>query len=259
MKILVIPDTQIRKGVPVGHIMAASRYAVKHLPDVIVVLGDWWDMPSLSLFNSALDADGARIVDDIQAGKDAMEEFMIPIYHEIIRREHNHRKRWKPRLVFCTGNHDPMVRVPRYIESHPVLEGFLQDDTKQFLETMGFEVYGFLEVVNIEGIRFSHYFQNPHSLKKTPISGMIDTCLKNVGFSFVQGHQQTYRIGKHYLGDGSIRLGIICGAFYDHDETYAGLQGNRHWRGIIMLNEVKDGGADVAEVSLAYLKEKYKN
>jgi len=34
-------------------------------------------------------------------------------------------------------------------------------------------------------------------------------------------------------------------------------QGNRHWRGIVQLNEVKDGSADVCELSIDYLKRKY--
>lgn len=253
MKILVIPDTQVRKGVPVDHIPAAAKYAVDHKPDVIVVIGDWWDCPSLSVFNSQLQADGARLVDDIEAGKDAMEMFIAPIHAESERLRRGKRKRWDPRLVFCVGNHDPMVRIPRYIEAHPLLEGFLKDDTKEYLEDLGFEVYDFLDVVNIEGIRFSHYFQNPHSARRGPLSGAIDTMLKNAGFSFVQGHQQIYKIGKHYLGDGTRRIGIVAGAFYAHEETYMGKQGNAHWRGIVMLNEVNNGGADVCEISMEYL------
>jgi predicted phosphodiesterase len=257
MKIMVIPDTQVRDGVPTEHIIAASNYAIKHKPDVIVVLGDWWDMPSLSIFNSALQADGARILADLEAGKNAMLDFVRPIHKESKRLEKGHRKRWAPRLVYCTGNHDPMVRIPRYVEAHPVLDGFLLDDTNEWLAEQGFEVHPFLGVVNIEGIRFSHYFQNPHSAKGSPLGGMIDTMLKNAGFSFVQGHQQVYKIGKHYLGDGTRRLGIVAGAFYDHEETYMGPQGNKHWRGIVMLNEVSDGCGDVCEVSLEFLKAKY--
>jgi hypothetical protein len=64
-------------------------------------------------------------------------------------------------------------------------------------------------------------------------------------------------MGKHYLSDGTQRLGIVCGAFYDHDEDYMSPQGNKHWRGIIQLNEVKDGSADVCELSLNYLKREY--
>ena len=127
------------------------------------------------------------------------------------------------------------------------------DDSNDFLASLGFEVYDFLEVVTIEGIRFSHYHVNPHSAKKMPLSGSMDTMLKNSGFSFVAGHTQGLKMAKHYLADGSVRLGIQCGSCYLHDEPYAGVQGNKHWRGIIMLNEVHKGSADICEISLNYL------
>jgi hypothetical protein len=74
--------------------------------------------------------------------------------------------------------------------------------------------------------------------------------MKNAGFSFVQGHTQTYKTAKHYLADGTERIGIVGGAFYSHEEKYMGHQGNNHWRGIIHLNNVKNGGASITEISL---------
>ena len=255
MKILVIPDTQVRDGVPVDHIKAAGNYLIKHRPDVVVVIGDWWDMPSLSVFNTKLQAEGLRIAKDLEAGTNAMKLFLRPLRRLQYMQKKNKKRVYKPRLVFTTGNHDPAVRLPRLYEQYPVLEGMIKEPN---LEAMGFEVYDFLDIVEIEGIRFSHYFVNPHSPKKAPLGGMIDTMIKNAGFSFVQGHSQGLKMGKHYLGDGTKRLGIVAGSFYDHDEDYMGRQGNKaHWRGIIQLNEVKDGGADICELSLDYLKRKY--
>ena len=71
------------------------------------------------------------------------------------------------------------------------------------LEDWGFEVYDFLHIANIQGIRFAHYFVNPHSAKKMPLSGQIDTMIKNAGFSFVQGHTQGKKTGTHFLADGT--------------------------------------------------------
>ncbi len=257
MKLVYIPDTQVRKGVPTNHILAAGNYIVRHKPDVVVVAGDWWDMPSCSKFSSALEIEGARVKEDIKAGKDAMDLFMSPLVAFNAKKRKNKEKQYKPRLVFTTGNHDPAVRLPRLVDSNPILEGLDIDDTTQFLEDYGYEVYPFLEVVNIEGIRFSHFHVNPHSAKKGPLGGAIDTMLKNAGFSFVQGHCQGLKMGKHYLADGTRRLGIVAGSFYQHDEAYMGVQGNEHWHGIIQLNEVKNGGADICEISLPYLLKKY--
>lgn len=255
MKILYIPDVQQKEDSPVNHLRAAGNYLVRHRPDVVVVAGDWWDMESLNRFGSKYELEGKRIKADLDAGHRAMEVFLEPLRREQRRQSRNKKKVYKPRLVFTVGNHDPHVRLPRVYEEYPSLEGMFEipDLEKQY----GFEVIPFLEIVEIEGIRFSHYFVNPHSAKKSPLGGAIDTMLKNAGFSFVQGHTQGLKMGKHYLADGTCKLGIVAGSFYQHNERYMGPQGNKHWRGIIMLNEVHEGGADICEISLNYLLRKY--
>lgn len=257
MKLLIIPDTQVRQGVDTSHIKAAGNYIVRHKPNHIVVMGDWWDMPSLSRFNSNLEAEGLKLKADLDAGDSAMMELMMPLINYNSKRRSQKKKVYRPKLTYIVGNHDPQVRIPRLLEDHPILEGFLKCDTNTFLANLGFDVVDYLKIKTIGGIRFSHYIQNPHSLKGAPLGGQIDTMLKNAGHSFVMGHQQTYKTGKHYLSDGTQRLGIVAGAFYQHEERYMSVQGNLHWRGIIQLNEVKDGSADVCEISMAYLLRKY--
>lgn len=257
MRILVIPDTQVKPGVPTDHIIAAGKYMVKHRPDVVVVLGDWWDMPSLSRYNTPKDVEGQRVMEDILSGVEAMNQFLTPLHKLQNKQKTNKKKVYNPRLVFTVGNHDPMVRIPRLIEDLPTLSGIIPNNCKDYLERCGFEVYDFLDVVCIEGIRFSHYFQNMHSATKGPLSGNIVTMMKNAGFSFVQGHQQGKKCHSYKLGDGTSRLGIVAGSFYQHHEKYEGPQGNNNWNGIIVLNEVKDGGADICEISLSYLLKNY--
>lgn len=256
-KLIFIPDTQIRKGIPIFHIPAIARYIVEQKPDYIVIIGDWWDMPSLSVFNSKLQADGSRLRDDIDAGWLGMDLFLGPIRAEQQRIARNKKKAWNPKIIYTVGNHDPQVRIPRYLESNPVLEGWLRDDTSQRLTELGLEVYEFGQIAKVHDISFSHYFINPHSAKKSPAGGTIDSMLKNIGFSFFQGHTQTYKIGKHYLGDNTVRIGGVGGSCYLQDETYMGIQGNCHWRGIVQLNDIEKGGADILELSLRYLVREY--
>jgi len=42
-----------------------------------------------------------------------------------------------------------------------------------------------------------------------------------------------------------------------HDEDYMDQLSNRHWRGLVMLNDVKDGGFDEMLLSIEYLERKY--
>jgi len=257
MRVLIIPDTQVKEGVPTEHILAAGRYTLSKKPDTIVFLGDHWDCPSLNRFATNLEIEGQKIKADIEAGNEAMDLFLSPLVAYNKKRRKQKEKMYKPRMIYLVGNHDPQVRIPRLISEHPILEGFIEDTTTEFLETRGFEVYPFLEVVNLEGIRMAHFHVNPHSAKKGPLGGTIDTMLKNAGFSFIQGHTQTLKMGKHVLADGTKRMGIVAGAFYQHDEAFMGIQGNEHWRGIIMLNNVKDGNGSICEVDLEWLMEHY--
>jgi hypothetical protein len=49
----------------------------------------------------------------------------------------------------------------------------------------------------------------------------------------------------------------VAGSFYLHDEEYRGPQANDEWRGIIILNEVKDGSYDLMTLSLDYLRRRF--
>lgn len=258
LKVIVIPDPQIREESKLEHLEAASNLIMEERPDVIVAIGDWCDMPSLSQHASAIELEGKRIRADIEAGKEGMRKLLKSIRSYNFVQTKYKKKAYKPRMVFTTGNHCPATRIARLISQVPVLEGYVEDEFGPWLKKQGWEVYDFLEVVNIGGIRFSHYFQNPHSAKKMPLSGTIDNMIKNAGFSFVQGHTQGLKIGKHYLGDGTQRIGIVAGSFYQEDESYMGLQGNRsHWRGIIILDDVKNGGADFKEININRLMREY--
>jgi hypothetical protein len=44
---------------------------------------------------------------------------------------------------------------------------------------------------------------------------------------------------------------------YPHQESYMGPQGNKHWRGVIMLHNVDNGSFDECFVPLEYLRNKY--
>ena len=99
---LIIPDTQIKPGVDTTHIEWAAKAAVDYLPDVIVVIGDWWDLPSLSTHDApgSKEAEGRRVMPDIQVGNEAFERFVAPINGEIAKRKQGHRTRWQPECHF---------------------------------------------------------------------------------------------------------------------------------------------------------------
>ena len=145
MKHLFIPDTQVREGVPTEHLTAAGNYLVEKQPDVIVVAGDWWDMPSLSSYDKpgSKNYEGRRYRSDIQAGCDAMDQFLAPLVQYNKKRKSQKLARYSPRLVFTMGNHEN--RINRAIQNDPVrLEGVISTDDFN-LEEHGFEVHQYQE------------------------------------------------------------------------------------------------------------------
>jgi len=254
---LFIPDVQAKEGVPMQHLEALGHYIVKKRPEVIVMIGDWADMPSLSSYDLGKKSfEGRMYTKDIESARKAMDILLAPLKFYNMQQAVNRKKQYKPRMVMCWGNHD-QARINRAIENDRKLEGLISVDDFGFQE-LGWECHDFLDIVNIDGIRYSHYFVNPNSLLKNCVGGNIDAKLKNLGWSFSMGHQQHLQYGIQFLPDGESRQGLVCGAFYMHEEKYMGSQGDKsHWRGVVMKNQVENGRYDPCFVSLKYLLENY--
>ena len=185
MKHLVIPDTQVKPNSPTDHLRWAGLYAAEKKPDVIVHIGDHFDMPSLSSWDVGKKSfEGRRYKDDIEAGIHAMEVFLQPIRDEQQRLKVNKHKQWRPRMVFTLGNHEN--RIERAIESDPKLDGLIGYKDLQ-LEEMGWEVYDFLDVVVIDQIAYAHYFTS--GILGRPVSSARNMLSKKM-MSCIWGHVQ---------------------------------------------------------------------
>lgn len=252
-KILLIPDTQVRKGVPLHHLEACGNYIVEKKPDVIVHIGDHFDMPSLSTYAKRKEMEGRRVMDDIIEGKKALNILLNPLCEYNKKRRKNKEKMYSPKMHFCCGNHEQ--RMERYIQENPQLDGVISYPECFGIEEWGFEVHEFLKPVEIEGINFAHYFYNPMSGR--PYGGTAHTKLKNIKTSFVAGHTQGLDIATSTGNNGQKYWGIVAGSFYLHDENYKGPQANDHFRGIVMLHNVKGGDCNPCIIGMDYLLEKY--
>jgi|TARA_R110000823_G_scaffold3000_5_gene11888 hypothetical protein len=248
---LIIPDTQVKDGVDTSHLLAMGKYIVAHKPDVIICIGDWWDMESLSAWDRGkLQFEGRRYINDISSGNEAMDLMLGPMKRYNQRKAKNKKARYRPRMIFTLGNHE--YRIQRAVESSGEFQGLMGYHD---LNLKDWEVYDFLEPVEVDGVRYAHYFSNP--LTGKPWGGMIDPRLKNIGYSFTQGHTQTLLYGRRDLTNGDVINGVVCGAFYSHDEGYKGYQGNNHFRGFIHKRNVHEGNYDIEIVRLESLLEDY--
>lgn len=252
MKLLVIPDCQIRPNDDTSYLTYIGRYITDKKPDVVVCIGDFADMPSLSSYDVGKKSfEGRRYTNDVASVRHGMDCLLAPLvgYNESARR--GHRERYKPRLVLTLGNHEN--RIARAVESDPKLDGVMSWKDLKY-EEKGWEVHQFLEVVVIEGVAFSHYFVTGVAGRA---AGTAAAQLRKTNMSSISGHQQGLQIANASRADGARLTSIIAGSCYEHDEDYLGPQGNRHWRGCLMLHNVKDGEFDLVSVPLHYLKERY--
>ncbi len=253
MKIAVLPDTQVKPGNDFKFLTSIGNYLVDKKPDIIVNLGDFADMPSLSSYDVGKKSfEGRRYKADIEAAHRAMEALLAPINNYNDRARENHKARYTPRRVLCLGNHEH--RIERAVENDAKLEGVLSTEDLKYRE-YGWEVYPFLDVIVINNIAFSHYFTTGVMGRPCTSAQMM---LTKKHMSCIAGHQQGLQFATSYRADGHRITSIIAGSCYEHNEDYMGPQGNHHFRGIVMLNDVtSDGEFDLMPVSLRYLNSKY--
>ena len=245
IKIFVLPDAQVKPGIDLSHLALVGRYVAEKKPDVIVCIGDFADMSSLSSYDVGKKSfEGRSYKADIAAAKAGMITFLSPIKKEMEKAD------WRPRFVLTLGNHEN--RIDRAVENDRKLDGTIG------IEDLGYdkdwEVYPFLEPVEIAGIQFCHYFTS--GVMGRPIT-TANALINKKHQSCVAGHQQGRQVAYGQKADGSQITAIIAGSCYLHNEDYLGYQGNKHWRGCFMLHECENGSSDEMFVSLKYLAQRY--
>ena len=209
-------------------------------------------MPSLSSHDKAGSKyfEGLRYKKDIEITKEAMQMLLSPLKSLQSTQKRNKEKIYKPRMVMCLGNHEN--RIDRAINNNPMLEGILS--TKDLGYEDDWEVHAFLQPVFISGVGFNHYW--PVGAMGRPASS-ASVIISKLHMSCIAGHQQGKQVAYGKRADGKPLISIIAGSYYLHDESYMDQLSNRHWRGLVILNDVKDGYFDELFLSIEYLQRKY--
>jgi len=239
---MVIPDCQVRPGVPLDHLRWVGNYAAEKRPDVIIDLGDFSDLRSLSSYDvGKVSAEGKRYADDVAVTKEADRLLTAPI----IAADRSRKKR--TRRIKCLGNHEQ--RADREGENNPKFKGYISSDDLGYEQT-GWEVHPFLDVVRVNDIDYSHYFTSGPMGR--PVSS-ARALLARRNSSAVMGHVPIIDIAVHAVTQ---QIAIFAGICYQHSEGHLP-QANNTKAGIWMLHEVHDGTFDPMFVSLGFLKRRY--
>lgn len=235
----VIPDVQVKPGVCTDHLEWIGKYINEKRPEVIVCLGDFADLPSLSSYDKGKRSfEGRRYKADINAAKEAMLRLTDPFM----------TKGYNPRMVLTLGNHEN--RINRATDNDPMLDGTIGIGDLEY-ESFGWEVIPFLRPIKIDGFTYVHYVVTG---AKGLAAGTAKRCMSEIMGSVVVGHNQNFDVAVH---PKTQQISIMSAACYLHNEGYLGEQGQNHRRQIVVLNEVNNGRADPMLVSLSYLGRKY--
>jgi hypothetical protein len=245
----MIPDTQIHGDVPTNHIVAAGRWIREHCKpkDRIIIIGDWWDFPSLSSYDEpgSIGWEDKDLDADFEAGNQAMYKFFKAIG----------KKASGFQFDFIEGNHEH--RLTRAASSADARRFGSKVFSKSRLNLERCKFHPFLRIIEREGISYSHYFSDPNGHSDRPIGGTIQNRLRKLMGSFVMGHQQEHRFDQLMTVKGKFIHGLVSGKFYQHDEGYRGPQKNKEWSGINVLNDVRNGEYDIMPLSQRYLLKEY--
>jgi hypothetical protein len=248
-RIVVKPDSHAKPGVANTRFELAGKFLLDYKPDILVDLGDHWDMEALSTFDVGKKSfEGRTYKADVESGREAMELLLSPL----------RRAKRLPALHFIMGNHE--WRIHRAIEVDRKLEGTISF-ADLGLPELGFQVHNFKEVATIEGVGFIHYV--PNGLMDRPIGGLnVGKAIlrKAMGNSLFQGHRHDLDVATDVSSTGKRVWGGTLGCFLEEDqwETYVSKTTQlTWWRGLTTM-EVIDGNIEKIEfISLKSLKEEY--
>lgn len=245
---IVIPDGQVRPGVRLNHWEALGRYIDEWRPSTIVCLGDFYDMPSLSKYESDMTVLAARRIEkDIATGDKAWEAFTTPWLN---------KQNYHPRLVYTLGNHEQ--RWDRLMWEQPAVRGAIREPWG-LAKRQGWHVVPYLKPIVVDGVAYCHLFVKGANGRVTNQKfGMPNarTQVLREMRSATAGHKPGLDVHIQPVGTGAMR-GVIAGSFYQHEEDFMTPQGTTYWRGVLVKHGVKGGNYDLMEVGMDYLLRKY--
>jgi hypothetical protein len=253
--ILVIPDSHDDPLVSQERYEWLGKLIVKLRPDIVVELGDFADLNSISHYDKGtVRAENKRLERDITSAKEARRLLTAPLRQLQQAQRSSKHKVYKPRLIALAGNHE--YRIQRYMEDNPTLYGMWTQDVSGAKE-QGWEFYNFGEVVEVEGIKFCHFFTKRSSNKGYSGDYMTMHMVRDIQQSCIQGHSHRFEFRTFKTPFGKPVNVVVAGCYFGHHQDYAGNDNNSWWRGVLVLRNVKDGDFDLEQISYEQMETRY--
>lgn len=252
---LIIPDAHCYPEDNFRRFEWAGKLILEKMPDVIVQIGDWWDMSSLCSYDKGKrDFMFRSYREDIEAGHKGEKYLYGPIVEFNENQVKNKKKKYNPLIVKILGNHE--YRVKRVLELEPRWDGTISMNDFTTKLPLPEVIVDFMDVIEIDGIHYSHYFVS--GVKGLPASSARALLAKKLT-SCTMGHTHTLDSAVGVRPNGSKVRSLICGSFHDKDHSsFAGPQVDAVWyNGLFLKHNVKDGDYDLEEWSIDRLEKHF--
>lgn len=224
-----------------------GRIAIgRGVPFRVVWIGDTADYHSLSSYDKGKAASwNSLYVADLESHRQAMMRTRAAVSDEVWAYADKH---------WTEGNHEH--RAVRYMKDNPELQGVL-DGPFDVMESFDIQCHGFTKIVTLDGVGYCHVMQTPGTGR--PIGGINQArSMLLKGFrSIVVGHSHRYdSFTQNDLYGNPIKT-LVVGCYFEHHEGYAGQGNNAWWRGLVLLENVRDGNFDETPIRMDTVRTKF--
>lgn len=219
-------------------------------PEVVINIGDTWDMQSLSSYDKGKrDFQGRTYKADVDAGLEFHDRLFAPI---------RRAKKKQPTKYFFIGNHEQ--RIDRALDLSPELEGTISykdlDLSRDYHEVIDYSgnTPGAME---IDGILYAHFLVT--GISGRPLGGEHPayTAISKKFQSCTVGHAHVLDFCCRSDGNGRNVVGLVAGCYTDYTPDWAGEIGKLWVPGVAVCNNVEDGQYDLQWISLEALRQAY--
>ena len=248
---LVIPDPHAHYQHNNNRAVWVGRLINDVKPDVVVVLGDTADMPSLSGYDKGKKSfQGRTYRADITAHNDFQDRLWSTV---------RSAKRKLPRRVTLIGNHEQ--RISRAIEIQPELEGTVSYKDLNLEEYYNDVVYYDGSTpgnISIDGVHYAHYIVSGNMGQPLSSEHHAYQLLVKQHVSTTVGHSHSLDFCQRTRADGRKILGLVAGCYTDQDVAWAGQGQRKWWAGVVIKKNVSDGQYSPQFVSLEEIRNEYR-
>lgn len=215
-RFLVFSDLHIiPKGYNTAILKEISQIITKCKPDYVVCTGDLGDFASQNKL--VKDRGIYSVADELTVVINYIDNYIATPLRRLQNRQRKAKKKiYKPRVVFCLGNHD----APVSSALTPMLEG------------LGFEVVQHRDWINIDGVVFSHTFDNGISGYPCTDTKQI---LQNTLMRSVSGHSHVRSITEQRDTEGNKIFAIKMPCANLEEPAWAGQSVKKWDRGYMCL------------------------